>query len=274
MASWLESIYGSWTMKRYIRIYKQLLRLNLATLLTYRVNFVNQVVASVGWGCMSLYTVILLTSRITDAYGWKREELLLLNGVYGIIVGVFHMFISINMGRLSRVIHMGELDGILTKPIDSQLAVTFWQVNFSAVFRILIALSYTVWIIGILHVTVSVWHIALFLLFASASLILLYSLWFLVLTNLIWHSNMTNLVLFLFSFESMARFPKEMLSQLTSFLFVVVFPLAIIINTPARILIGKYSFEDTVALFVLSLVFWIAARSYWKFALRYYTSAG
>lgn len=260
-------------MKRYFRIYTQLLRLNLATLLTYRVNFVNQVIASIGWGLMSLYTVILLTSRVTDAYGWKREELLFFNGVYGIIVGIFHMFISINMGRLSRVIHMGELDGILVKPIDSQFAVSFWQVNFSAIFRILIALSYTVWMLGVLHVTITVWHVALFLLFAMSSLVLLYSLWFFVLTNLMWYSNMTNLVLFLFSFESMARFPKEMLSQLASYLFVIVLPLALVINTPARMLLGRLNVVDATQLFALSLVFWIVARRYWKFTLRYYTSA-
>lgn len=259
-------------MKRYIRIYKQLLRLNLATLFTYRVNFINQVIASIGWGLMSLYTVIILTARVTDAYGWKREELLLFNGVYGIIVGIFHMFISINMGRLSRVIHMGELDGILVKPIDSQFAVTFWQVNFSAIFRVLIALFYSVWIIGILQLTITVWHVALFFLFAVSSLVLLYSLWFLVLTNLMWYSNMTNLVLFLFSFESMARFPKEMLAQLASFLFVVVLPLALVINTPARVLLGRLTYTDATLLLVLSLVFWIVARRYWKFALRHYTS--
>lgn len=260
-------------MKRYLRIYRQLLRLNLASLLTYRVNFVNNVIASIGWGAMSLFTVILLTSRISDAYGWKREELLLLNGIYGVIVGIFHMFLSINMGRMSRVIHMGELDGILIKPIDSQFAISLWWVNFSTVFRILMALGYTIWITQSMHIAITSVSVLLSLGVAFISLILLYSLWFLILTNLVWFTNMSNLVLFMYSFESMARFPKEMLMQLVSFIFYAMLPLALVINTPARILMQKATVWDTGILCLFSLLLWVAARKYWLFALRHYTSA-
>lgn len=222
---------------------------------------------------MSLYTVIMLTARVTDAYGWQRGELLLFNGIYGVIVGIFHMFISINMGRLSKVIHMGELDGILVKPIDSQFAVSLWVVNFATIFRILMALGYTIWIAGQLHLVVTFPQLLLFIFLAFAALMLLYSLWFLVLTNLIWFSNMTNLVLFMYSFESMARFPKEMLQQLASFLFVFVMPLALVVNTPSRALLAKLDYKDVLIVFVLAAGLWAASRWYWRFALRHYTSA-
>lgn len=260
-------------MKRYFAIYRQLLRLNLASLFTYRVNFFNNIIASIGWGAMSLYSVIMLTARVTDAYGWQRGELLLFNGLYGVIIGIFHMFISINMGRLSKVIHMGELDGILLKPIDSQFAVSLWMVNFATIFRILMALGYTIWIMGQLHLTVTVLQLFLFVLLAFSALILLYSLWFLILTNLIWFSNMTNLVLFMYSFESMARFPKEMLQQLSSFLFVFVMPLALVINTPSRALLARLDYKDVLVVLVLAAGLWTASRWYWRFALRHYTSA-
>ena len=260
-------------MKRYIRIYIQLLRLNLAVLLTYRVNLINNMIASIGWGAMSLYTVIILTTHVTEAYGWKREELLLLNGLYGVIVGVFHMFLSINMGRMSRIIHMGELDGILIKPIDSQFAISLWQVNFSSVFRILMALGYTVWIMHSMHLVVTVSSILFAVGLALISLVLLYSIWFLMLTNLIWFTNMSNLVVFLYSFESMARFPKEMLTQLASLVFFVVMPLTLVINTPVRVLLHTATFADVMMLVALSVGLWWAARKYWVFALRHYTSA-
>lgn len=260
-------------MKRYIRIYRQLIALNLSSLFTYRVNLVNDVMASIGWGCMSLLTVIILTARVQGAYGWTREELMLFNGIYGMVIGVFHMFISINMGRLSRVIHMGELDSILVKPIDSQFAVSLWQINFSTIFRILIATAFSVWVIQTLHIVVTPLAFLTFLFVSIASLMLLYSLWFIILTNLVWFSNLSNLVLFMYSFESMARFPKEMLFQLSGVLFITVFPLALVINTPARILIGKMSVTDSLLLLVLAGGFWLGARAYWKFALRHYTSA-
>lgn len=260
-------------MKRYLAIYRQLLRLNLQALFVYRINFINNIVASIGWGAMSLYTVILLTARVTEAYGWTHAELLLFNGVYGIVIGIFHMFISVNMGRLSRIIHMGELDGILLKPIDSQFAVSLWWVNFTTIVRILMALGFTVWVIASLHMTVTAFQVGLFVLFAASAIILLYAIWFLVLTNLMWFTDLSNLVLFMYSFESMARFPKEMLLQLGSFLFLTVLPIALVINTPARALLGKISMWDSIIVLMLSALLFLASRRYWKFALRSYTSA-
>lgn len=260
-------------MKRYLRIYIQLLKLNLETLFAYRANFINHMIGSVGWGMMSLLTIILLTARVTHAYGWKREELLLLNGIYGTVIGIFHMFISVNMVRLSKVIHMGELDTILVKPIDSQFAVSLWNVNFAVILRIAMAAGFSVWVIRLLGVSISANEILIFVLLSVASLVLLYALWFFILTNLIWFSHLSNLSLFLFSFESMARFPKEMLAQLSVFIFITILPLGLAINTPMRALVGKLVVPDAILLLVLATIFWFMARKYWKFALRYYTSA-
>lgn len=222
---------------------------------------------------MSLYTIIMLTARITNAYGWSREELLLFNGMYGIIIGIFHMFFSINMGRFSRIIHLGELDTILIKPIDSQFAVSLWLVNFSAVFRIIIAAAYTFWLMGTMHLQISTMQVIAVIILTVASLNLLYSLWFFILTNTIWYTNLSNLVMFMYSFESMARFPKEMLSQLVSFVFIFVLPIALLINVPTRALVGKLNVTDMGILLGLSMLFALGSRAYWKFALRFYTSA-
>ena len=135
------------------------------------------------------------------------------------------------------------------------------------------ALGYTLWLIGSMHIIISPIQIVMFGGLATSSLLLLYSLWFLILTNTIWFTNLSNLVLFMYSFESMARFPKEMLMQLTSFVFVFVFPLALVINVPARALLNRLSLSDVSFLIALSFLFAFIARKYWHFALRFYTSA-
>lgn len=260
-------------MKRYIKIYRQLLRLNFAALLAYRVNFINSVLSSVGWGAFSLYSVVVLTTQITSAYGWSRNEILLFNGIYGVIMGAYHMFISVNMGRLSRIIHFGDLDGILVKPIDSQFSVSLWLVDFTLILRIFIATAFTLWILSLLQISFSLSQIALFVVFAISAWIVLYSLWFLVLTNIIWHTNLSNLVRLLYASESMGRFPKEMSRQLGGFLFFVVLPITLIINTPTRALLNKVVIDDAALLLLFAVVLGFVARKYWLYALRHYASA-
>src|SRR3972149_8688112 len=90
-------------MGKYVRIYRDLLRLNLSSLVAYRSNFVNSVVSSTAWGVFSLVSIVLLTYRVQSVFGWTREEILLLTGVYSVVIGVFHTLFSRNFVRFSRL---------------------------------------------------------------------------------------------------------------------------------------------------------------------------
>ncbi|MFZ5844841.1 MAG: ABC transporter permease [Patescibacteria group bacterium] len=260
-------------MRKYVSVYQQLLKVNFAALTAYRANFINSVISSLAWGFFSLYSIVVLTSRVNSAYGWRREELLFLNGMYGIIVGIFHMFLSINMRRFSRVIHHGELDFILAKPIDPQFAMSLWLVDYTMILRIIMAFLYATWIATQFHLGLSFAHLILMGVFSLASLLLLYSLWFAVLTILIWFTNLTNLVVLMFSFESLARFPREMSWQLASYFLFIVFPLTLVVNTPARAYLGRLEGWEGLVLIGIASGLFILARTFWRFALRYYTSA-
>jgi ABC-2 type transport system permease protein len=197
----------------------------------------------------------------------------LFNGVYGVIIGIFHMFISVNMGRFSRTVHFGDLDGILVKPLDSQFSVSLWLIDFTIIFRILIAAGFAFWIFGELGITLTLAQIAALMFFALCAWVVLYAIWFLVLTNVIWHTTLSNLVFLLYSFESVGRFPKEMLAQLSNIFFLIVLPVALVVNTPTRVVLGKLVVSDAVTLLVLAVGLGIASRAYWRYALRHYTSA-
>lgn len=260
-------------MKKYFAIYRKLLEINLTALLAYRTNFINSMISSMGWGFFSLYSIILLTSRVREAYGLQRSELLLFNGMYGVLIGFFHMILSVNMRRFSRVIHYGELDLLLSKPIDAQFAVSLWLIDYTMILRILIGLGYTVWLVWGMGLDISLTTVVAVLLLGVCSLLILYSLWFLMLTTLIWFTNLSNLVVLLFSFESIARFPREMLQQLTSILFFIVFPLTLVINTPAHLMLGRVHTREIVELVLVAMGLFVIARRFWIFALSRYTSA-
>src|SRR5579885_894485 len=108
-------------MKRFFKIYLQIIKINFSLLFTYRSNFYNSFFITVGWGSVSVITIFLITSRVTHIYGWSREELYMLTGLFAIIVGIFHTLFSASMERFGRTISLGELDSYLLVPIDTQL---------------------------------------------------------------------------------------------------------------------------------------------------------
>lgn len=261
------------SMKRYIKIYSTLLRLNFISLVTYRGNLINSMIASLVWGFFSLYSIVLLTSKTQAVFGWKREELLLLNGLYGIIVGTFHMFFSFNMQRFSRIVHYGDLDMILTKPVDSQFLVSLWQISYATIFRILLAVGYSWYLMKMLHLVLHWSQIIGFILFAFVGLMTLYSVWFTVITLTIWFTNLSNLTDFMFTLTGLARYPQELSSQFVSYIFFIVLPLTVIVTTPAKILLSKLQVSDGFFVVLLSMFIFVISRRFWKFALRYYGSA-
>ena len=247
--------------------------INFSSLVVYRGNFLNNLFSNVAWGFFSLFSIVLLTYNTPAVFGWKREELWLLNGLYGLIIGFFHMFISNNMYHLSQVIHEGELDFVLVKPVDSQFAVSFWRINYAGIARVLMSLAYVFFVVQQLHIRFSALHVIGFLFLVPLALLLLYSLWFLVTTTMIWFTRTSNIIDLLFTVTGISRYPRELSQQLVSYIFFFLLPFTFVINVPAKLLLQRLTLVDVGGLFIFALLLFLASRKFWKFALRYYTSA-
>lgn len=258
-------------MKKYFKIYITLLTMNLQVLTSYRANLINSIIATVVWGSMSFVSIFILTSRINTVYGWTREELLLLTAIYNILIGTFHMIFSRNFERFSRIIHFGELDSLLIKPIDPQFSVSFWLFNYTGAFRVIAGVLFTVILLHSHYP--SLLSIILFLLLGLAGITLMYSVWYLVSTLIIKFTNLSNIVDVLYEINGITRFPQEMFRQLNVFAFSFLLPITIVITVPTKFLISKATYADFFLLLATSAVLFICARMFWKFALKYYTSA-
>jgi ABC-2 type transport system permease protein len=260
-------------MYRYLKLYKTLITMNFSLLTAYRANFINSAISSVTWGLFSFLTIFLLTSKTNSIYGWSRDEILVLTGIYNIMIGFFHLLFSRNFGRLSRIVHLGELDSILVKPIDSQYLLSFWMINYTSIFRIILGTIFTVYIIGKIGIEFSLINFFLAAALFICSIVTLYSIWYSVLTLIIWFTKLDNLLEILFDINGVSRFPQEMFKGISEYLFLFLLPLTLIIVTPSQILLSKMQLSNVLMLLLLSIFLLTFSRKFWKFALRYYTSA-
>src|ERR1051326_3553015 len=130
-------------MKKYFSIYRKLLQFNFSELTAYRSHLFSSVIGSVTCGLFSILFIIILSSRTSSVYGWSREELYVLTGVYNTIAGVFFFLFSKNFERFASFLHFGQFDTILIKPIDSQFFVSTHYISYPGLFRILLGMSFT-----------------------------------------------------------------------------------------------------------------------------------
>lgn len=258
---------------RYIKLLKALFLTNLERVLAYKKNFVVQVGSSLCWGIFSLIIILLLTSKVPIVFGWTKNELILLTVITNVIYGTYRLLFDINFWRFSQVIHHGELDAILLRPVDSQFQMSLWYIDFSAVLRILISIGLTIYLILLFHFEVSLLSVIFFVFLAAASLIIIYSLAFTIMTLTIWFTKLSNLFELINTSFTASRYPKEMYQSLNGFAFLFLLPLVIVISTPTKALIKQGNLFDSFLLILFSVVFFIISRVFWKFALRFYTSA-
>lgn len=260
-------------MRHYFTVYVTLLRLNLARLLAYRGNFINSLIASIVWGTFSFIFIFLLTSKTSSIYGWTRDELILLMALYNIVIGgIFHMFFSRNFDKFSVTVHLGQLDQILLKPIDSQFLLSSLNIGFTQISRIIMGLGVAIYIINKIKLPVTLIHIGEFIALSIVGLILLYSIWFLVLTLTIWFSRLSNLVDLLYHLNDLTRFPPQMFNSIKNYAFFIL-PYTLILVTPTKAMLHNLTLVDTAELLFFSLTLFYLSRRFWKFALKYYTSA-
>lgn len=261
-------------MKKYLRLYLLLIRLNFSSLTAYRSNFLTSTFSSLTWAVFQIITILILTTNVQTAFGWNRVEMIILVSSFNIFIGIFHMVFSPNFERFSEIINLGQLDTLLLKPVNSQFLVSLWLVNIASIFRVLFGFLFVTYFIISSNIGVSFLSIIGYLLIIPFSLVLLYSIWFIVMTLIIWFTRLTNLVDLMYTLNGFSRYPKEMFKSASPLVFYFVFPLVIIVTTPTKVLLQKFSLSEVIILLAITAVFFYFSKMFWKFALRFYTSAG
>jgi ABC-2 type transport system permease protein len=256
-----------------MRIYQRLLLMNLSALTQYRENFINSMASSVIWSVFTFIQIILLTSKTSTLFGWSRNELLILSCVQAIIIGIFHTMFTRNFEQLPRLIRYGQLDTMLMKPLDSHIQVSIFHINYTSLVRVAIGAALLVFLLYEAHIIVTCLNVLLFLSFICFGVILLFSIWSIVVTMLFWNPSLSNLIDVMFTVSSLSKYPGDMYRQLSQYIFFFLLPFTFIAISPTKVLLQHVTLYDSIGLLGCCIGFLFLARSFWKFALRYYTSA-
>jgi len=261
------------TIKRYLRVYRMLLRLNLNTLFAYRANFINSATANTVWAIFVIVMMLLLTSKASNIYGWTRYELLVMAGTYNIIFSIFYFFFSRNFGEFSNNIHFGRLDAYLTKPIDIQFLMSCMHVSYTHIIRFFLGTGFVIYILHKMQAVVTPLSVLYFAFFVILSVIIMYSLWLTVITLTIWYTKLSNLVDLLYESHNVSRYPQEIYKGASVYVFYALFPLTLIVTVPAKAILQKILLGDILWPIVFAVVLFVISRKFFRYALRSYTSA-
>jgi ABC-2 type transport system permease protein len=258
-------------MRRYLKLLRLFVSTSVQAEMEYRLNFLIASVSALGGMAGSLFALSLFYRGGSPLGGWPWEEALIVLGFFTLLQGVSASFLSANLSKIVSYVQMGTLDFVLLKPVDSQ----FWLSTRSFSLWGLPDLLLGIGLIGMAGTRLNLGPLDYLaaLLPLCCGLLTLYSLWFMLGATSIWFVKIYNVTEVLRKTLEAGRFPISAFPAAWRVFFTYVVPVAFMTTVPAETLLGRSSSPWLIGAFVLAVVSAFAARSFWHFALRFYTSA-
>jgi ABC-2 type transport system permease protein len=258
-------------MNRYWIVLKRFWSTAIAAELEYRVNFVLASLTSLGSLVGSLFGLFLFYQTGYTFQGWSWEEALIVLGVFTTLQGFSATFLAPNLNQIVKQVQEGTLDFVLLKPISSQFWLSARTVSPWGLPDLLFGLSLIVYAGHRLGISpIAYLSASIPLLFGFLSL---YSLWFMLGATSIWFVKIYNVTEVLRGLLEAGRFPMAAYPVAFRFFFTFVVPVAFLTTVPAEALLGRVAIAWILGAGLLAIGLLAFSNLFWRFALRFYTSA-
>jgi ABC-2 type transport system permease protein len=258
-------------MKKYLKILGLFWSAAIATELEYRVNFFLATLSSIGSLAGSIFGLSLFYRTGYTFSGWSWQAALIVLGIFILLQGFSATFLSPNLNRIVTHVQAGTLDFVLLKPIPSQ----FWLSTHTLSPWGIPDLVFGSMMIGYagnnLGLKIGNYLVSILPLFCG--LVILYSLWFMLGATSIWFVKIYNATEVLRGLLEAGRYPITAYPATYRFFFTFVVPVTFLTTIPAEAMLGRSQISWFIGTAILAVVLFLISIWFWRFALRFYTSA-
>ena len=259
-------------MKQLLDVFTTIVKINFVKEFIYRSNAVAMTIADMVWVLVEYAFFEIIYSNTNSINGWSREQTFFFLGVFISSDALFTTFFQRSFWMFPYLISQGDLDIILTKPINSVAMATFKDINFSQILN----LFFGFWIIhhygpeagftgGILWLAVIFW--------IFVGLITQYLVRFCFVVWSFWLDRGITVSRLYYQFYALANKPEGLYPPMIRYLIKSALPFAFMGSIPSRALTGRANTSDYFLVAGVLAVYVFVAVRLWKKGLQRYQSA-
>lgn len=226
-------------MKRYFQIYKEQIIIEFKSAMAYRLDFIlSNLITLISNILLPLVSVLIYRSGASFE-GWTLWEVLLLQSIYTISLGITATFFSAVVWITMRFVQDGTLEIVLLKPLSclGGILSKSFQMNGLSVIAGGLILFVLALIKSETHLNLFVW-LQFLILFLAGILVSFGIVLFMAATSFKWVANSRIPELYE-SVEQFGRYPQTIFPKVISTITSFVFPVAMIGYFPASVLLGQ-----------------------------------
>lgn len=259
-------------MKRYLELALAFISISAKRYMENRVNTLGNVVVSIFTFLITIIFINVIFSFTGNLNGWRKEEVLLVLGAFKMMLSLFYAIFQRSINFLPIYIKDGDLDYMLTKPINTRFLVSFRLNKPFELFSIVAGMYLFCYELINLHYSFTSIELLLLLMNLVFGMMILYNFYFSIACLSFWLGNFNSLNNILYMLISPMQFPTNIYGQSLSFVITYIIPVGLVIMIPVRIFLDKAYYMDSVEI-VFVLVTLYFSHWFWNYALKHYTSA-
>ncbi len=259
-------------MRTYWDVLTTVFKNNIVREFIYRANTIALTVADLIWVLVEFAFFEVIYSNIGEINGWNREQTFFFLGIFISSDALFTTFFQRSFWNFPYLISQGDLDVLLTKPINAAVLATFKELNFSQLINLVLGL-YIVHHYGAAAGFDGGWAWLGVAFWIFVGLVTQYLMRFLFCIWSFWLDRGLTVSRLYYQFYALANKPDGLYPGAVRFLIKTALPFAFMGSIPAIVLTHRGDgWEYLLVLGVLS-AYVLFLTFLWKRGLRKYQSA-
>lgn len=268
----------------YLRVLMTFLRNALVREMTFRANFIIQIITRGFWFFAQITLFEIIYGNVDMINGWTRPEYFAFMATGMLINAIVETFFMPNCANFSELIRTGNLDFALLKPIDTQFLISFEKVNLAMLNQVLLAVALLIYALTLIGEPISMIQVGIYIAYVGFAVAFFYSLMITLAATSVWFGRNQGLYDFWFYITIFARYPRSIYSGTKSdvlegadvlqFAFTYIVPILLVVTVPARSLVKSVQQKEFFLVAALAaIVGLILSRLAFKWSLASYRSA-
>lgn len=258
--------------KKYIKIYKECIRISFAEASTYRFNFIlNNLIMLVSNILFPLVTILIYGSGASFP-NWTFYEVLLIQAVFTMSTGLANILFNGFLWATMRFIIEGSLEIVLIKPVDCIFYIIASTIEFDSIGLLIgggVMFGIAVTHAGVVSPLMFLQFITLFM---SGVLVMMGISFIMAATSFKWVGNSRIPEIFE-SIKSFGKYPQSIFHKAVSGFTAFIIPVAMVGYFPAAALLGRVNLFMFIAV-IPCILFAIAGISLYRHMVYLYEGVG
>jgi ABC-2 type transport system permease protein len=260
------------TFKKYVALYWAFFRASLTADLEFRANFTTKIITDIFWYAAQILGFEMLYNFTDQIGSWNRAEMRVFLGVLFTVDAIFMVVFSTNLDFFSDSVRKGNLDLLLTKPINSQFMISFQRASTAHIGNFVLAIAWLGWALYQFE-GFQWWRVLWLLITVPCGVAVFYSLRFAFSVTAVIFTRADNLQYLWYHLYKLGMRPDNIYSAPLKYLVLTLVPVGIIGSVPARVLLGTGDSSLVIYTILIAGICLYLSKKFWAYCLTFYTSA-